>query len=93
MASIDIRRQHRLSLEAAISRVEEMSSRIIARYDLQCRWHECTAYLQRDGLQGRIDIGPGEIRVRAELGLMLGMLKATIQREIEQELDAVFAGS
>ena len=38
-------------------------------------------------MKGRITLAGGEIRVRAQLGLLMGALKPVIEREIERRLD------
>ena len=41
----------------------------------------------RPGVTGRIHVGKDRIKLDVQLGLLLGMLKPTIEREIEAQLD------
>ena len=91
MPSIDIRRRHDLTPDAAKALVEDIAVRVCAKYGLRREWRGNVLHFRRGGVDGLIDIGSATIHIRAELGLMLGMLKTAIHNEIERELDAHLA--
>ena len=90
MASIDITRRHQLGRERARAVTEEIVAELSARFQLQGTWQGDRFLIHRGGVQGEISVGEHEVRVRARLGLMYGMLKGVIEDEIRRQLDRHF---
>lgn len=90
MARIDIRRKHAQSLKKAKSAVKKTAAAMAEKFDIESSWSGNTLNFSRPGVDGAIHVSDGEIHVVAELGFLLGMLKATIEREIVEQLDKQF---
>ena len=86
MASIDIHHAHRLPHAQAREAVEQAIVTLGHRYGLDYRWEGDVLHFVRSGVDGRIALGPGEVRVTARLGLMLSAMKGTIESELERLL-------
>lgn len=87
MPAIDIRRAYRGDAQSARTAVERVADAIAKEYGVSHRWHGDELHFERGGVKGRITLAGGEIRVRAQLGLLMGALKPVIEREIERRLD------
>lgn len=88
MPTIDIRRDHALSLKAARAVVERVAIVIGKEYGIDHHWDGHTLHFERSGVDGHIAIAKREIHVHARLGLLMGMMTPVIEREIERRLDA-----
>jgi putative polyhydroxyalkanoate system protein len=82
MASIDLTHRHSLSPEAARSAVEAAIEKVGRRMGVDYRWEGDTLHFQRQGVDGRIALAPGEVHVAAKLGLLFSALKGTIESEL-----------
>ncbi|MGN6314443.1 MAG: polyhydroxyalkanoic acid system family protein [Rhodanobacteraceae bacterium] len=90
MPTIDITRQHGLGRERARGIVERIAQDLIRRYAVETGWEGDTLLVRRSGIEGRIEVGEGSVRMHARLGLMAGMLKGTIEHEIQRQFDQHF---
>lgn len=86
MSGIDIRHAHALPLAQARTAVEQAVATLGQRYGLDYRWEGDTLHFVRPGVDGRIALAPGEVRVTAKLGMLLSAMKGTIQSELERLL-------
>lgn len=86
MSGIDIRHAHRLPPEQARAAVEDAVATLGRRYGLDFRWEGDTLHFVRPGVEGRILLAPGEVRVVARLGMLLSAMRGTIQSELERLL-------
>jgi putative polyhydroxyalkanoate system protein len=91
MATIDITRRHDLGRDRAHEIIEQIAQDLIRKYAVQTRWQGEALLVERNGIKGRIEIGDGSVRMHAELGLMVGMLKGTIEREVQRQFDQHFS--
>jgi putative polyhydroxyalkanoate system protein len=91
MASIDIRRPHRLSQSEAHTVIDKVAARMREKFEVQTQWHGDTLAFERPGINGQIAIGGDEIHVSARLGLLFSPLKGMIEQEIRRKLDEHFA--
>lgn len=90
MPSIDIRRPHALPLDEARAVVDQVAARMREKFGMESRWQGDTLAFSRPGVKGGIAVAAGEIRVSAELGLMLAPLKGMVEQEIRRKLDEHF---
>ncbi len=90
MAHIDITRRHQLGRERARAVAQEIIDKLSQRLSLQGIWEGDRFLIHRSGVDGEIAVTEDEVRVRARLGLMYGMLKGTIEDEILRQLDQHF---
>lgn len=91
MPSIDITRPHPLGLDAARSVVEKVAARMREKFNVDTQWQGDTLHFRRSGVDGRIDVGPDQVRVQAKLGMLLSPLKPVIEDEIRSKLDEYLA--
>ena len=82
MASIDITHRHSLPPEAARRAVEEAVIKLGQKVGVDYRWEGDTLHFQRQGVEGRITMAPGQVHVAATLGLLFSALKGTVESEL-----------
>jgi len=90
VATIDITRRHDLGRERAREIVERIAQDLVRRYGVQTEWQGENLLVRRNGIEGRIEVGEDSVRMRAQLGLMVGMLKGTIEQEVQRQFDQHF---
>jgi len=90
MPNIDIIREHRQGRERARAIVEEIVAGLSQRFSLHGAWQGDRFLIRRAGVEGEIGVTGTEVRVRARLGLMYGVLKGTVEDEIRRQLDRHF---
>lgn len=86
MASIDITHRHSLPPEAARRAVEEAVVKLGKKLGVDYRWEGDTLHFQRQGVDGRIAMAPGQVHVSATLGLLFSALKGTVESELMRVL-------
>jgi putative polyhydroxyalkanoate system protein len=87
MSEINIRRAHHLAPEAVRRLAEAMAVRLEERFELAWHWEGDALRFQRDGVQGALTLGPGELRIQARLGFLLALARPQIEEELESQLD------
>jgi len=87
MATISIARKHSLSHRQARDAAEKIAKDLKKRFELDYAWDGEHIDFERPGLTGRMQVGKDRIKLEVQLGLLLGMLKPTIEREINVQLD------
>jgi putative polyhydroxyalkanoate system protein len=87
MPVIDICRSHHGQPARARAALDEAARSLAASYGIRHRWEGERLLFERSGLRGHVDVGPSDLRLRIELGLLLGTLRPVIEREIERQLD------
>ena len=90
MSTIDIEHAHSLDPVAARRAVEDVAIRLGQRFGMDYRWEGDTLHFRRSGVDGHIALGPGWLRVRAKLGLLLAAMRGPIEQEIRRILDERF---
>jgi putative polyhydroxyalkanoate system protein len=91
MATISIVRKHSLSHAKARAVAEKIARDLKKRFDLDYEWDGDHIDFERPGVTGRMHVGRDRIKLDVQLGLLLGMLKPTIEREIDTQLDRLLA--
>jgi putative polyhydroxyalkanoate system protein len=87
MAKIEIARKHKKSLAEAKAAIERVATKISDKFDVSHEWQGNTLHFERPGVNGRIALVKNEVRVSAELSFLLGAMKGTIERAIEEQID------
>ncbi|MEO6968536.1 MAG: polyhydroxyalkanoic acid system family protein [Rhodanobacteraceae bacterium] len=90
MPSIDIQREHALGLERAREVVDHIAGALSRKFGIDGAWQGDSLRIKRAGADGRIDIAADSVRVRVQLGLVLGAFKSRIEDEIGHQLDEHF---
>lgn len=90
MASIDIQHAHALPDAQARMEVEAFARRLAEKFGLDWHWDGEVMHFNRSGVDGRIALGPGQLRVHAKLGMLLSAMKGPIEAEIRRALSERF---
>lgn len=95
MAEIRIRREHSLGLAKARKIAWAWAEKVEEKFDMECTVlegeDEDTVEFTRSGVKGELTVTADHFDLRAKLGLLLGAFKATIETEIQKELDSLLA--
>jgi putative polyhydroxyalkanoate system protein len=90
MSSIEIHAFHQLKKKAAQQAADSLADDLAQKFDIEYGWDGDAIHFERPGVSGSITVGKGEIRIKAQLGLLLLMLKGRIEDEIRQYLQQHF---
>ena len=93
MSTIDIHAYHNLSHEEALNAADELSQDLAEKFGINYGWDEEVINFERPGVHGQILVADSELRIQANLGLMLMLLKEPIEQEIERYLQEHFGCS
>ena len=91
MPSIDITHDHNKTPAQARKAVEQVAKKLAERFEVDCGWDGDTLSFNRAGVDGKIELLPQALRVTADLGFMLSMMKGPIEAEIRRVLSEKFA--
>ncbi|MCD9086921.1 polyhydroxyalkanoic acid system family protein [Stenotrophomonas sp. SY1] len=86
MSSIDIRHAHALPDDKARDAITEVAEKLRERFDVSTRWEGQMLHFTRSGVEGAIELLPGAVRVKAELGFLLSAMKGMVESEIQRVL-------
>jgi putative polyhydroxyalkanoate system protein len=89
LASITIKRRHRLGHKEAKKAAEKIARDLKARFNLEYAWEGDHIAFERPGLSGTLHVGKSEIALEAQLSFLLSALKGPIEQAIHRELDAL----
>lgn len=91
MSRIDILHPHARAHDEARRLVEDIAATLQQRYGVASTAEGDDALLlSGTGIQGRIELQPGHVRVIAELGLLFSSMKGLIEDEIRRVLHKTF---
>jgi len=93
VSTIDIHAFHKLSHEEALNAADELSIDLAKKFGIDYGWDEEVIHFERPGVNGQILVQESELRIQANLGLMLMMLKTPIEQEIIRYLKEHFGCS
>ncbi len=90
MADIELHRVHGLGLKAARAAADRMAQQLGRKFDLKGAWEGNVLRFQRPGVTGSLTVSDKDLSLSVTLGLLLKAMKGSIERSVEQELDALF---
>src|SRR5210317_304781 len=90
MSTIDIHAYHTLSHEEALNAADELSIDLSRKFGIDYGWEDEVIHFERPGVNGQIAVLEEELRIQANLGFMLMMLKGPIEMEIYRYLTEHF---
>ena len=94
MSLIDIRAHHEMDHAHAQQAADDLAADLAEKFSIDYGWDEDIIHFERPGVHGMITVAENEIRIQAELGLFLTLLKGRIEEEIvsylEQHFDCTF---
>ena len=91
MSDIKIRRAHALPHDEARDAAEKMAKRLKKDFDLDYEWDGDVLVFERSGVNGELTVAPKYVEMEVKLGFLLKMMKPTIERHINDNLDQIFA--
>ena len=92
MPSISIRRRHKLDHKQAKAVARKIAKDLDKRFGLTCQWEGDEVEFSGAGVSGKMRVGKSQISLDVELSFLLLALKGTIERHINNELDAALKG-
>ena len=93
MADIEIRRVHNLGLAAARKAADRMAEHLGQRFGLKGTWRGNVMHFERPGVTGSLAISDTDLDLRVTLGMLLRMMKGSLDRAVHEELDKLFANA
>ena len=90
MTTMAIAKKHHLSHKDAKVAAQKVADDLRERFDLKYKWRGDSIEFERPGLTGEMHIGRNEVRLDCELGLLLALLKPTLEAAIHREFDKRF---
>jgi len=93
LSTIDIHAFHNLSHEEALNAADELSIALAKKFGIDYGWEDEVINFERPGVSGQIEVKETELRIQADLGFMLMLLKTPIEQEIVRYLEKHFGCS
>jgi len=93
MSTIDIHAYHNLSHDEALTAADDLSRDLAEKFGIDYGWEDEVIHFERPGVHGQILVQETELRIQANLGLLLMMLKGPIEQEIVRYLKEHFGCS
>jgi putative polyhydroxyalkanoate system protein len=90
MTTLSITKKHHLSHKEAKAAAQKVAADLKQRFDLQYAWRGDSIAFTRPGLAGEMHVGRSEVRLDCELGMVLSLLKPTLESAIHKEFDKRF---
>lgn len=91
MSVIDICARHRMDHESAQQAADELAADLADKFAIDYGWDGDVIHFERSGVTGSITVADDIIHIRAQLGLLLTVLKGRIEDEIRRYLQSHFA--
>ena len=83
---IDIQHAHQLPEPAIRQIVQSLADKLTERYEVSSQWDADRLVFKRSGVEGAIQLLPGQVRVTASLGFPLSMMQSMVEDEIRRLL-------
>jgi len=90
MPGIRISRVHGTTVKKARAAVESIAEELAGEFDIEYEWDGNTLKFQRAGVEGTMTVERKTLEIDAQLGMLVGMLKGRIEREIHRYCDEQF---
>lgn len=92
MATIDIRRSHQLSKEAARAKAEDLARSMQERLGIQWRWAGDRIEFDAPsgaakGATGQVEVGVSEVRVQIDLPFLMRPMKGMVESKVREKLE------
>jgi putative polyhydroxyalkanoate system protein len=91
MSDIKIRRSHSMPHDKARHAAEKMAKRLQKEFNLDYEWDGDVLVFERTGVNGELTVAPKHVEMEVKLGFLLRMMKPTIEKHINENLDEIFA--
>jgi putative polyhydroxyalkanoate system protein len=92
MATIEVRRSHKLPIEDARKRAEELARSLEEKLGLKWSWEGDRLVFSAPsgpakGTQGSVEVGTAEVAVKIDLPFILRMVKGKVEAKVAEKLD------
>ncbi len=92
MATIEVRRSHKLSTEEARKRAEELARSLEEKLGLKWSWQGDRLVFSAPGgaargTEGSVEVTSAEVTVKIDLPFMLRMVKGKVEAKVAEKLD------
>ena len=91
MADIDIKRAHKLGLKAARAAADQMAEHLSRKFGQQGDWKGNVLEFERPGVTGSLAVNEKDVRLTVSLGMLLRMMRASIEHAAHEEMDKLFS--
>ena len=91
MSDIKIRRPHAMPHDKARQAAETMAKRLQKEFKLDYEWDGDVLVFERAGVNGELTVAARHVEMEVKLGFLLRMMKPTIEKHINENLDEIFA--
>ncbi len=94
MATIDITREHKLSLDDAKKKAEELAKGMADKFGIEWKWEGNTIRFdtpsgKAKGTKGEVAVTDKNVRVAIDLPFLLRAIKGTIEEKVKEKLAAL----
>jgi putative polyhydroxyalkanoate system protein len=79
-----------MNKEDAQQAADDLARDLAEKFSIDYGWEEDHIHFERPGVHGMITVDEKEIRIKAQLGLLLVLLKSRIEDEIVRYLEGHF---
>jgi len=90
MSKLDLQHPHTLAPEQARHAVQHIADALSTRFGLACHWRGDCLEFRHAGVDGEINLTPGQVRVTAKLGFPVSLMQSRIESEIRRVLQEKF---
>ncbi len=92
MATIEVRRSHKLPIEQARQRAEELAKSLEDKLGLTWKWEGdrlvfSAPHGAAKGTQGSVEVGKDDVSVKIDLPFLLRMAKGKVEAKVVEKLD------
>ena len=91
MSDIKIRRSHAMPHDKARHAAEKMAKRLQKEFNLDYEWDGDVLVFERSGVNGELTVAAKYVEMEVKLGFLLKMMKPTIEKHINSNLDDIYA--
>jgi len=84
---LKIRRKHRLGIEEAKHRVDQVAEDISRKWNLTSKWDGDLLHVRGSGVTAQIAVAAESVEIHVRTGLAMMMFRESIRSEIEGSID------
>ena len=89
MATIHVRKKHKLGHAQARKTAEKLAKKLAAEYNAKYAWKGDDLEFKSTGVNGQLHIKDDEVAIDVNLGMMMRPFKSKIEQGLRAELDAI----
>jgi len=87
MTALRCSRSHGLEAAEARRRVDRMATKMAQRFGAACHWDGDSLKIEHASVRGRVTLEGQTVRIEAELGFPLSLMRGKATAEVERILD------